>query len=319
MQVAKPDILALLDIDYDHDGVALEALADSIGDFPHRFAFRPNRGIDTGRDLDSDGRLGEPEDMVGFAEFSGQGGMAVLSRLPISYQAAKNFSSTPWGGLPRALNDREDIDLPLSTTGHWDVPVRLLDGSELHLLMWHATPPVFDGPDDRNGRRNHDEAAFWQEYLNGAFGGVSPIQFVLAGGANLDPADGDGRPEAINALLSHPEVTDPQPMSQGGIEAAEVQGGVNTRHIGSPALDTADWPDEGASAPGNLRVDYLLPSRSFRVIGSGVVWPEGDTSLGRYVSRASRHRLVWVDIEIETTGNSGERVSGAELGQSLME
>ena len=35
----------------------------------------------------------------------------------------------------------------------------LPDGRRLHLLTWHATPPAFEGPDRRNSRRNHDEAA----------------------------------------------------------------------------------------------------------------------------------------------------------------
>ena len=55
----------------------------------------------------------------------------------------------------------------LATTGFWDVPVETPSG-QLHLLAWHATPPVFDGPEDRNGRRNHDEAAFWRLLLEGA-------------------------------------------------------------------------------------------------------------------------------------------------------
>ena len=35
----------------------------------------------------------------------------------------------------------------------------------LHLLISHPTPPAFDGPEDRNGRRNHDEIRFWSDYL----------------------------------------------------------------------------------------------------------------------------------------------------------
>ncbi len=55
----------------------------------------------------------------------------------------------------------------LSSVGHWDVPVLLGAGKRLHLLAFAAGPPVFDGPEDRNGKRNHDEVAFWSLYLDG--------------------------------------------------------------------------------------------------------------------------------------------------------
>ncbi len=89
-------------------------------------------------------------------------------------------------------------------------------------------------------------------------------------------------------------------MSKGGAEAARLQGGVNAGQRGDPALDTADW-DDGADGPGNLRVDYILPSRDLRVLRSGVFWPaETDPArgiLGVDGNEASRHRMVWADLE----------------------
>ena len=35
----------------------------------------------------------------------------------------------------------------------------------VHFLVSHPTPPVFDGPEDRNGTRNHDEIRFWADYI----------------------------------------------------------------------------------------------------------------------------------------------------------
>jgi phenylpropionate dioxygenase-like ring-hydroxylating dioxygenase large terminal subunit len=47
----------------------------------------------------------------------------------------------------------------LSSKSHWDLPIRI--GKEtVHFLVSHPTPPVFDGPEDRNGTRNHDEIRF---------------------------------------------------------------------------------------------------------------------------------------------------------------
>ena len=35
-------------------------------------------------------------------------------------------------------------------------------------MSWSAipTPPAFDGEEDRNGRRNHDEIRFWVDYVS---------------------------------------------------------------------------------------------------------------------------------------------------------
>jgi hypothetical protein len=102
----------------------------------------------------------------------------------------------------------------LATTGFWDVPV-VTSAGPLHLLAWHATPPVFDGPEDRNGRRNHDEALFWRLFLEGALPMKPPEgPFVLLGDGNLDPADGDGLREGIAALLAHPALQDPAPRGR---------------------------------------------------------------------------------------------------------
>lgn len=66
---AQPDIIAIQDIDYDHDFAALRALSDRIAhhglNLRHIFALRPNTGMVTGLDLDGDGRLGRARDAQG--------------------------------------------------------------------------------------------------------------------------------------------------------------------------------------------------------------------------------------------------------------
>src|SRR5699024_3436426 len=140
----------------------------------------------------------------------------------------------------------------LSSKNHVDVPVEIGD-TTLHLLISHPTPPSFDGSEDRNGRRNHDEIRFWVDYIsesskNGYIyddsatsGGLGPAPFVLLGDLNSDPADGDSRKRAIISLLTHPRVQDPQPTSEGARLAHESDGRVNTTHTGEPGLDTADF------------------------------------------------------------------------------
>ena len=87
---------------------------------------------------------------------------------------------------------------------------------------------------------------------------------------------------------------DPAPGSDGAVEAARLQGGPNLTHRGDPRLDTADF---GEPAPGNLRVDYVLPSKPMDVVGSGVFWPVAADPLAR-LNDASDHHATWVDLRV---------------------
>lgn len=288
----RPDILLLTAIDHDLTLATLTALAEALTEsgmeYPHLFAPVQNAGRDVGADLDGDGRLQEPEDSLGFGFFTGQGSNALLSRYPLDVAAVQDFSGLLWRELPGNLMAGAEVTeaaqevLPLSSTAHWVVPVRM-PGGVLSLLTFSATPPVFDGPEDRNGRRNHDEVMFWRHYLDGGFGPV-PKHFVLMGNANLDPSDGEGRHDAIRMLLADPRLQDTLPADPAA--AAEA----NPGQTGDPSRDTANWNDP---VPGNLRVDYVLPSASLQVIDSATIWP----APGSRAALASRHALVWVDLD----------------------
>lgn len=297
---AEANVLVLSGIDYDHGLVSLGAFRDLIArhgaEFEHLFALPPNAGIATGLDLDRNGWKGDARDAQGFGEFAGQGGLAVLSTFPVT--AAEDFSGFLWRDLPRSLISDDDPGRDvqrLSSNGHWVLEVELPGNAQLTLMTFHATPPVFDGPEDRNGRRNHDEAAFWLRWLEGGIAnGKTPVpheRFVLLGDANLDPVDGDGLPEAMEALLNHPRLQDPKPRSPVGKALAEADGGANRFHGGDPTLDTANW-DDAPGGPGNLRVDYVLPSRDWEVAGSGVLWGSVDGD----ADHRPRHGLVWADL-----------------------
>ena len=300
---AGADVLLLTGIDWDHDLRALAAFAERLAArglyYSHRFARRPNTGWQTGRDMVGDGRLGTADDAQGYGAFSGVKGMALLSRLPIEAEAARDFSQFLWRDLPGARLPQRDGRLypseavfdeqRLSTTGHWDVPVRLPSGRLLHVLAWYASPPVFGGPEQRNRLRNHDETKFWRHFLDGTLPMAPPAgPFVLMGDANLDPMDGDGLREGIGTFLAHPSVQDPHPRSAGALAAAPPD------RRGDPALHTVQW--DGPRQPGNLRVDYVLPAATLTVLDAGVLWPPASDPLADTVALASRHRLVWVDI-----------------------
>ena len=272
---ADPDLLVLTDFDYDLDSIARRAFAALFDPpYPYLFAARPNTGMPTGQDIDRNGRLGEPRDAQGYWLFNGQGGMAILSRLPIDAGGVTDLSALLWRDLPGA--DLPVLDggpffapavldvLRLSTTGHWIVPVLPPDAPPVAVMAYAASPPAFDGPERRNIRRNRDELRLWEQVLAGDFGPV-PDDFVITGNTNLDPQRGNGDRAAMAAFLAHPLVQDPL--------------------AGQP---TADWRDIGL---GKLRVSYVLPSRGWRVVDAGVVWPvpDGDPAFGA-------HHLVWVDL-----------------------
>jgi len=311
---AMPDVLVLTAFDFDYDQIALSAFVQNLAasglEYPYFHAIAGNSGVFTGLDLDGNGRRGEPRDAQGYGEFAGQGALAVLSRYPILTDQIRDFSTMLWRDLPDAQfpmqggkpypSAKVAAVQRLSSTAHAVVPIELPDGTKLQLLMFRAGTPAFDNTVGRNRARNSDEVLFWVRYLDGQLALSPPASnFVVIGDANLDPADGLGNREAIQTLISHPKLQDPRPRSNAGQIAAEMQGGVNQSHRGDPGLDTADWRDE--NGPGNLRVDYVLPSRDMTVAGSGVLWP---TPQGRPVDPAgneprisSRHGLVWVDVE----------------------
>ncbi len=305
-----PDVLLLTGIDWDYDLAALTALAKGFEDkgtsFPNLFARQPNSGLMTEMDLDGDGRSGGPGDAQGYGKFTGDGGVALLSRLPMDHDKVRDFSQVLWQDLPDASLPEIDGQLfpsveaseiqRLSSAVHWDIPIILPNG-RLHVLAFAAGPPVFDGPEDRNGLRNHDEVAFWTRYLDGQLATPPKDPVVVMGNGNLDPVDGEGLHQAMINLLAHPRLQDPAPRSDGGEQAA-AQGGANDRHRADPSFDTVDWRDD--PGPGNLRVSYVLPDRSLDVKDAGVFWPVPNAPNAKLITAKDgpRHRMVWVDIEL---------------------
>ncbi len=279
---AAPDVIALASIDWDHEGHALSALQTALAEaghaMPYHFAAQPNRGIRTGLDLNGNGQTHDAEDAHGFAAFTGQHGLAVLSRWPIDAARVRNDSALLWADLPDASLPYPDQPealartLRLSTTAHWLVPMRTPGDQQLWLGTYYATTPVFDGPEDRNGRRNRDETAYWLRLLEGGLPPQAPEGLVIAGHANLDAKRGDGDGATMEALLAHPRMKDPD------------------AHSGQA---TVDWRRDDLE---NMRVSYVLPDTSWRIINAGIVTPDAGLASADVIDRASRHRLVWVDL-----------------------
>ncbi|WP_435828925.1 endonuclease/exonuclease/phosphatase family protein [Saccharopolyspora shandongensis] len=323
VQRARPDVLLLNEFDYVEGGAAVDAfranyLAHGQGgaepiDYPYAYTAPVNTGVQTGMDLDKDGTIGGPGDAYGFGVFPGQYGMVVLSKYPIG--EARTFQRFRWVDMPGAqlpddpatpqpgdwYSPEQLAALRLSSKSHWDLPIEV-GGRTVHFLTSHPTPPAFDGPEKRNALRNHDEIRFWADYVSpgrdryiyddaGKSGGLAPgARFVIAGDQNSDPVDGDSN--GARQILSAPRVIDPLPGSAGAVEASLTQGGANADQRGNPYFDTGDFNDK---APGNLRVDYVLPSAPLIPLRAGVFWPASNDELAR-LNDASDHHLVWADL-----------------------
>lgn len=340
IQRVRPDVLLLNEFDYVEGGKAVELFQQNyLGvsqngaepiHYEHYFIAPVNTGVASGYDLNNDGVVGTEQgtfdyanDAFGFGLFPGQYGMVVLSQYPIDRDAVRTFQEFLWKDMPGALlpddpttpepadwySEEELSVLRLSSKSHWDVPIEI-SGRTVHFLVSHPTPPVFDGEIDYNKRRNHDEIRFWSDYVmpsrsdyiyddSGEYGGLpAGAAFVIAGDQNADPYDGDSADNAARLLLDNPRVNDTRtPSSQGAVEATRLQGGINLEHQGNPAHDTADFGEP----PGNLRVDYVLPSKQLRIADSGVFWPTSDSRLA-YLADASDHHLVWVDLRVQPGG-----------------
>jgi endonuclease/exonuclease/phosphatase family metal-dependent hydrolase len=323
IQRTRPDIILLNEFDYSADSQkGIQAFvtnylnrsqqgAEAIS-YPYFYLAPVNTGVDSGADLNNDGlKSGKEGDAFGYGKYPGQYGMVLLSRYPIMTSDIRTFQQFLWKDMPNGLltsiqdpagqqwySSEAQSVFRLSSKSHWDVPVNV-NGAVIHILASHPTPPVFDGPENRNGKRNHDEIRFWSDYITGGNeaayiyddkekkGGLRGKRFVIVGDLNSSQDEGDSIKSGIKGLLSHPKVMpDLLPRSKGADEN-DPKNPISYSH-------TAAW---------KMQVDYVIVSKSGLLSSNaGVFWPTKDSNLYRLVESrkaSSDHRLVWVDLKIE--------------------
>ena len=315
-------------------------------EYPYFYIAPSNTGIASGFDLNNNGTVvttpgapGYGDDAFGFGNFPGQFGMLLLSKYEIDTANVRTFQNFLWKDMPDSLlptiatpdsdtpwySAEEQEVLRLSSKSHWDVPIKV-NGEIIHVLASHPTPPVFDGAEDRNGKRNHDEIRLWSDYISPGkgnyiyddqrqLGGLNPgSRFVIMGDQNADPFDGDSFDNAILQLLQNPGInTNFVPSSPGAVQQSDLQGNANLNHGGNPAFDTADFADGNS---GNLRADYVLPSSDLQIQDSAVFWPLNTdptfSPVGTFPFPSSDHRLVWVDVAAGAT-EAGKTIPGIQF------
>jgi uncharacterized repeat protein (TIGR01451 family) len=377
IQLNNPDVLLINEFDYasanplqviqllQQNYLGISQNGATPVHYPYVYIAPSNTGISSGFDLNNNGAavttLGTPgygDDAFGFGNFPGQFGMLLLSKYPIDTPNVRTSQNFLWKDMPgNLLTSDPTVDNPatavnenlngfysadeinalrLSSKSHWDVPI-IVNGVTVHVLVSHPTPPTFDGTEDRNGKRSHDEIRFWSDYITpgqgsyiyddkGGKGGIAlGSNFVIMGDQNADPLDGDSFDNAIRQLLQNPNVnTNATPSSLGAAQQATLQGGANANQKGNPSFDTADFSD---IAPGNLRTDYVLPSANLNIARSAVFWPENTDPnfplVGTFNASlpggfpSSDHRLVYADVQIGAA--TGKTVSRATFqGQTIL-
>lgn len=332
----RPDILVLNEVDHDYGAVgqpltaaarafaaAYLATGDDPVDYLYAYAEPNNTGILSGVDLNGDGIVADAEhqgsrehgdDAFGFGTYPGQYSMAVLSRYPLISGESRTFQTMLWRDQPENHMPEEFYSedalavLRLSSKSHQDVPVAI-DGHRLRLFLSHPTPPVFDGDEDHNGRRNFDEIMLWRQYIDGDPGLVDDagrsggyqagVPFVIVGDLNAaerDVAVYEGV-SAIGQLLRHTAIQDPAGwlVSEGAPDDV--------------ARATTEFGGRGR------RIDYLLPSRGIEILDGGVYWPSAaaDPEGNARALLASDHRLVWLDLRLSAGRQTSEKGVGTAV------
>jgi endonuclease I len=343
IQRNNADIILINEFDYDADGLALRRFKENYLEvaqngenpvyYPYAFIAPANTGVHSGFDLDNNGSVvsnpgatGYGEDAFGFGTHPGQYAFVVLSKYPIDTPNVRTFQKFLWKDMPGAdlpdnpanpaVNDwyspAELNVFRLSSKNHADVPV-LVNGTPVHILASHPTPPVFDSGApwtagvDHNGRRNSDEIRFWSDYVNPASSGYiyddsetfatrsgglpANTRFIICGDQNADNNEGDSTDPAIkriiggNLTIGGAEVL-PNPF----VNPYEPSGGAGPQ------------PDDTAAFSGGVRVDYTLPSAFGLTVNSGAVfWPAASAGTISDALSASDHHLVYLNLTLSGT------------------
>lgn len=327
IQHVQPDVLLLCEFDHPGEGGDDGGLTDFCRyylaepqygqvaiDYPYRYCPPTNTGLLCEADLDGDGERTLPQDGQGYGFHHGHFSFVVLSRYPLIEEDIRSWQTLLWqqmpdNHMPEGYYSPEAMaQLRLSSKNHLLLPVQV-GHQRFQLLCAHPTPPVFDGPERRNARRNHDELRLLTDIINdeayltddqGNPGGLAKdAPFVLLGDLNADLHDGEGMVLALRHLLYHPRVH--RVVSEGKLTPKSL-GGRFFRPWKLRRGRSSEWTHLSG-----LRLDYVLPSADFDVLNSGVFWPDKKDLLRRLVTGedgkeradiSSDHRLVWVDVRL---------------------
>lgn len=318
VQVNAPDVLVLTGLSYDeHQQIAATVNDEYLArgqngqtgiKYSHVFTAPTNSGIESGADLDGDGRVGGPNDALGYGQYAGDRGMAVFSTYPIAEDEVRTFQEFLWQDMPEnSIPEEEFSDLERSVmrlpgTSLWDIPLKVPgDTDHVHLVATDLNSPP--GPAESDIARSEDQRRMLAEFVSGtswylydddgAYGGLeSGDSFVVAGSLadaqELQTWPEDQVPE-LSSLLEGDTIQDPGPEA------------VTDEPLPQRRDATADpQATHGLTGGTAVRSSYVLPAAALDIDRSGVFWPaEGEFGY-KLVDPADpaspTGRLVWLDI-----------------------
>ncbi len=317
VQANAPDVLVLTGISYDENEKIAETLNSQYlargqngqtgMQYSYTYTAPTNSGIDSGADLDGDGRVGGPADAIGYGNHPGERGMAVFSAHPIVQDEVRTFQEFLWEDMPEnsipegQFSNLEKSVLRLPSTSMWDVPIEVpgepghvhVVATDLNSSPRSARPDEARNEDQRRMVTDFVSGSAWYLYDDdGARGGLgAEDSFVIAGSLadeqELMTSPAEKVPE-LSTLLKSEVLQDPAPEAVTDEPLPERDG------------DADPKATQGLSNGEAVRSSYVLPATALEVDGTGVFWPaEGEFGFDLVdpaESASPSGRLVWLDI-----------------------
>ena len=340
IQRSRPDVLLVNEFDYDADGEAAELFRDNYlevsqngarpADYPYYFvAPSPTPASPAASTSNNNGTVGGGDDAFGFGAFPGPVRHGRLLEVPHRPPTTSGPSSTSCGRTCPARCCPDDPATPapadwyspaelavfrLSSKSHWDVPIAI-GNKTVHFLVAHPTPPVFDGPEDRNGTRNFDEIRFWADYVGPSrssyiYDDDGPVRRPAPRGEvrhrrrpELRPARRRLDPRRRSSSCSTTRGSTPSGPRQRRAPSrpSALQGGNNATHAEPAAVRHRRLRRHRTRA--TCAPTTCCRAGDLKIEDSAVFWPVQADPLfrltGVFPFPSSDHRLVWVDLKLQ--------------------
>ena len=326
-------------------GNVVRGMTDGI-DYAYRYTPNTNTGVASGFDLNNDGWWVATTPSVSAVS----PGSWFHHLLRFEIVGVRSFQNFRWKDMPGNLTNDPTASCRISTA-----PMRSMRFAcpqepwtwsatrEVHFLTAHPTPPTFDGAEDRNGKRNHDEIRFWSDYVSGGATAATSTTTRAAAAA----CSGcevrhrrrlQRRPAGWRRLRRSDRPTARQSAGEFAMTLASAGGG---RHRpGSeqeaPISRSAAIPP---TTPPTSRIGAGQPSGGLRCLRRhgdqrfGVFWPtdevQGDSNdtgalfdlVGTSATRTSTpdfpssdHKAVWVDVQVAAVPDGSWAMTLADSG-----
>ena len=309
-------------------------------EYPYYESYATNTGLQSGMDLDNDGKTdtNSPDDAYGFGYYHGHYAFGLMSKYEIDKANTRTFQNFLWKDmrdendklveipkittdkkpdgtkykLPDKMNigdnwytDEEWAKLRLSSKNHVDVPLKV-GGQTIHLLLSHPTPPAFDTVTEKNRIRNGHEILFWKHYIENK-------DWIYDDNGKKGGIDGKNEKFIIMGDLNADNFdSENNPKAREGIKKLTSSDLVNKEYVDGQFLPTSKGAKEEKESDGSYKYKHVKPEARTSVFGLRVDWTLPSQNLaiedsGVYWSAADEPgRLLFNDSRIGQYHDSKE-------------